>query len=127
MGAMMRAEASAPQALSRRFQHGLAGEWLGIDSIRPDNAAMDEKQRGFQFPGEFEIAAMGAADAGLERLLPETLDALGLAVVPDSLRTRPSSKGNFVSVTVRFEAQSRDDYDAAHGALRARPEVKWTL
>lgn len=88
---------------------------------------MSETAGGFTFPGEFDIAAMGAADAGLDRLLPETLQALGLRVIADSLRVRPSSQGRFVSVTVRFEAQSRDDYDAAHGALRARPEVKWTL
>lgn len=88
---------------------------------------MSDSARGFTFPGEFEIAAMGAADAGLERLLPETLEALGLTVFRDSLRTRPSSQGRFVSVVARFEAQSRDDYDAAHGALRALPEVKWTL
>jgi putative lipoic acid-binding regulatory protein len=88
---------------------------------------MGDNERGFIFPGEFEIAAMGAADAGLEHLLPATLESLGLAVVVDSLRSRPSRQGRFVSVTVRFEAQSRDDYDAAHGALRALPEVKWTL
>jgi len=30
-------------------------------------------------------------------------------------------------VSVSFEANSREDYDAAHIALRAHPEVKWTL
>lgn len=88
---------------------------------------MTEEQRGFQFPGEFEIAVMGEAEAGLERILPETLQALGLTVFEGSLRTRPSSQGRFVSVTIRFAAHSREDYEAAHGALRARPEVKWTL
>ena len=38
-----------------------------------------------------------------------------------------SAKGNYVSVTVVFEAHSREDYDAAHGALREHPAVKWTL
>jgi hypothetical protein len=32
-----------------------------------------------------------------------------------------------VSVTVSFEAASRAEYEAAHQALRAHPEVKWTL
>lgn len=70
---------------------------------------------------------MGEAGAGLETVLPDTLEALGLTVFRESLRMRPSSKGRFVSVAVRFEAQSRDDYNAADGALRARPEVKWIL
>ncbi|GAB3741379.1 YbeD family protein [Silanimonas algicola] len=85
------------------------------------------ESRGFQFPGVFEITAMGAADAGLPELVPATLRDLGLAVEPDSLRTRASSKGAYVSVAVSFMARSRDDYDAAHRALRAHPAVKWTL
>lgn len=91
------------------------------------SAESDPGQRGFSFPGVFEICAMGAADAALEQLVPQTLATLGLPLIADSLRTRPSSKGNYLAVTVAFRAQSRADYDAAHAALRARPEVKWTL
>lgn len=83
--------------------------------------------RGFQFPGVFEIAVMGAADADLALLVPQVLTASGLKLRPEPPRIRPSSKGNYVSVTVSFEAASRAEYDAAHAALRARPEVKWTL
>ena len=104
---------------------------LGKSAVNADNRPMsdDSKQteRGFQFPGVFEICAMGSVDADLPSLVPSVLEALGLTVVHKSLRLRPSSKGNFVSVTVSFEAHSRDDYDAAHGALRAQPAVKWTL
>jgi putative lipoic acid-binding regulatory protein len=86
-----------------------------------------EPPRGFQFPGRFEISAMGAADAGLDQLLPTLLEALGLTVDRGSLRQRPSSKGHYVAVAISFEANSRADYDAAHAVLRARPEIKWTL
>ena len=55
------------------------------------------------------------------------LDALGLAVQRQTLRQRPSSRGNYVSVTVAYEAHSRDDYDALYGALRACPAVKYIL
>ena len=89
---------------------------------------MTEKtdQRGFEFPGEFEISAMGAADAGLEQRVPALLSAAGLRLVADSLRQRPSSKGNYVSVQLRFHAESREQYDLAHSCLRACPEIKWT-
>ncbi len=83
--------------------------------------------RGFQFPGVFEITALGATEAELPLVLVQTLEALGLTVYPDSLRQRPSAQGNYLSVTVVFEAHSREDYDAAHGALRGHPAVKWTL
>jgi putative lipoic acid-binding regulatory protein len=82
---------------------------------------------GFQFPGRFELSAMGAADADLENALPALIEALGMNVDRASLRVRASSAGRYVSVSIHFEAQSRADYDAAHSTLRAHPGVKWTL
>lgn len=87
----------------------------------------DNPEHGFQFPGVFEISAMGAADADLHLVMPAVLEALGLTVYLDRTRIKPSAKGNYVSVTLVFEAHSREDYDAAHGALREHPAVKWTL
>ena len=88
----------------------------------------DEPQaKGFQFPGVFEITAMGPAEAGLVEAIPRELAAAGLVVLQETVRSRPSSAGRFVSVTVSFRADSRAEYDAAHVALRAHPDVKWTL
>lgn len=83
--------------------------------------------KGFQFPGVFEISAMGLASARLEDEIPRLLTEAGLAVLHETVSTRASSAGRFVSVTVSFRANSRADYEAAHRALRAHPEVKWTL
>jgi len=82
---------------------------------------------GFEFPGVFELAAMGPQDAGLDCCVPDTLEALGLKVLRERLQVRPSSQGKYVSVRVAFVAGSREEYDAAHAALRAIPAVKWTL
>jgi putative lipoic acid-binding regulatory protein len=87
----------------------------------------DNPEHGLQFPGTFEISAMGAAGAGLDARVPEALEAAGLVVHRDRHRSRPSAKGNWVSVTYAFDAASRADYERAHEALRALPEVKWTL
>jgi putative lipoic acid-binding regulatory protein len=87
----------------------------------------DNPEHGFQFPGIFEISALGAADADLHLVMPMVLEALGLTVYVDRMRVKPSTKGNYVSVVLVFEAHSREDYDAAHGALREHPAVKWTL
>jgi putative lipoic acid-binding regulatory protein len=88
----------------------------------------DEPQaKGFEFPGVFEITAMGPASAGLEAVIPRELAQAGLAVMHETVRSRPSSAGRFVSVSVSFRADSREQYEAAHQALRAHPEVKWTL
>ena len=83
--------------------------------------------QGFQFPGAFEITAVGHANAGLEQRVPEAIASLDLSVVAGSERVRPSSNGNFVSVSVAFNCPSREMYEAAHAVLRADPAVKWTL
>lgn len=83
--------------------------------------------QGFQFPGEFEITAMGPAEAGLETEVPTLLRAAGLSVLEETVCTRMSSGGRFVSVKLTFRAGSREEYEAAHAALRDHPEVKWTV
>ena len=87
----------------------------------------DNPEHGFQFPGEFDITAMGPAGAGLENEIPLLLRAAGLTVVSESMATRESSGGKYVSIKLRFRAGSREEYDTAHAALREHPEVKWTL
>lgn len=88
-----------------------------------------EKQdgQGFQFPGTFEITAMGNANANLRDRVQEILRELGLSVLEASLRERASSQGNYVSVSVVFTCPSREKYDAAHAALRAHPDIRYTL
>lgn len=83
--------------------------------------------QGFQFPGSFEITAMGNANANLRQRVPEILRGLGLSVLEASVRERPSSQGNYVSVSVVFNCPSREKYEEAHAALRAHPDIRYTL
>jgi putative lipoic acid-binding regulatory protein len=87
----------------------------------------DNPEHGFQFPGTFELSAMGAADKDLHVALPQLLLDAGIDVVHESVRWKHSSNGKYVSVRIAFRADSRAQYDAAHTALRSHPEVKWTL
>ena len=93
-----------------------------LDDLQSQNPG-----QGFQFPGAFEITAVGKAHSGLEERMPELIAALGLSVLNGSLRTRPSSEGHYVSISVTFTCPSREMYEAAHAALRADPAVRWTL
>ena len=95
--------------------------------IQSDNPGTPDESRGFQFPGTFELSAMGAAEKDLETVLPNLLMDAGIKVVNDEVTWKHSSNGRYVSVRIRFHAQTREQYDAAHEALRAHPEVKWTL
>lgn len=83
--------------------------------------------KGFQFPGEFEITAMGDASANLPTHVPQLLERAGLHVLHESVRHRHSGGGNFVSVTVSFRCENREQYDAAHAALRTSPDIRYTL
>ncbi len=87
----------------------------------------DNPEHGFQFPGEFQLSAMGTAEAGLERDLPQRLLDAGFEVLSERIQWKHSSNGKYVSVRLVFLADSREAYDRAHQLLRDHPEVKWTL
>jgi len=67
-----------------------------------DDLHAEKPGQGFQFPGAFEITAVGKAHAGIEERMPELITGLGMAVLNGSLHTRPSSEGNYVSVSLTF-------------------------
>ena len=71
--------------------------------------------------------AMGSATAKLEAEIVRIIQEAGLSVLAEAVRVRPSSAGNYVSVTASFMCPSREKYDEVHAALRAHPEVRWTL
>ena len=87
----------------------------------------DNPEHGFQFPGVFEITAMGPASAGLETEIPRLLEQVGIEVLRETVATRDSTGGKYVSVRLSIKADTREEYEAAHQALRDHPEVKWTL
>lgn len=93
-----------------------------LDDIQPESP-----QQGFQFPGVFEITALGNSSVDLAARVPALLAGIGLHVLDGSLRTRPSREGNYLSVTVSFTCPDRARYDAAHEVLRADPDIRWTL
>ncbi|TAL71310.1 MAG: DUF493 family protein [Rhodanobacter sp.] len=83
--------------------------------------------KGFQFPGEFEITAVGKAEAGLPTRVPELLTRAGLEVRHETVRERASAAGNYVSVTISFHCCTREEYEMAHAVLRADEAVRYTL
>lgn len=93
-----------------------------LDEIRPESP-----DQGFQFPGVFEITAMGPAGAALQARVPAIIAKLGLIVLGGSERVRLSREGNYVAVSLSFTCPSREHYDAVHAALRAEPDIRWTL
>jgi putative lipoic acid-binding regulatory protein len=86
-----------------------------------------QEGKGFQFPGEFEITAVGSASADLPSHVPQLLERAGLHVLHETVRHRHSGAGNFVSVTVTFRCENREQYEAAQHALRADADIRYTM
>ncbi|HRF84481.1 MAG TPA: DUF493 family protein, partial [Pseudoxanthomonas sp.] len=57
----------------------------------------DNPEHGFQFPGTFELSAMGTAGIGLEAELPKLLAAAGVEVLEERIQWKHSSNGKYVS------------------------------
>ena len=92
-----------------------------------DSIEAQQEGQGFQFPGEFEITAMGNANADLKTRVPQILEGIGLHVLHETVKHRHSREGNFLSVTVSFRCDTREQYDLAHSTLRADPDIRYTL
>jgi putative lipoic acid-binding regulatory protein len=79
------------------------------------------------FPTDYPIKVVGRREAGLR----ERIDAVVLRHVPEILeehiRERPSGQGNFISITYRIVAQSREQVIALVGDLTKTEGVLMVL
>jgi uncharacterized protein len=92
-----------------------------------DFTQAQQEGKGFQFPGEFEITAIGNANANLTARVPEILQGIGLTVLHETVKSKQTPAGNYESVAVTFVAPTREKYMEAHGALRADADIRFTL
>lgn len=80
-----------------------------------------------KFPCDFPIKVMGQRQDGFAQAVLETV----LRHAPDfdaaAMEMRPSTKGNYLSLTCTFRAVSREQLDALYRELSAHPLVKVVL
>lgn len=81
----------------------------------------------FNFPCDFPIKIMGRSDCELENLVVEIINKHVSEIPEDAITTRPSGKGNFLSVTVTITATSRVQLDNIYLELTACEEVLMAL
>jgi putative lipoic acid-binding regulatory protein len=87
----------------------------------------DKKDELIDFPCDFPIKIMGRCDCELEMLVVEIVKKHVDELAQDAVKTRPSGKGNFISVTVTVKAHSREQLDNIYMELTARTEVLMAL
>lgn len=82
----------------------------------------------WEFPHAMQLKVMGAADAPLEEAVVDILEAhLEDFDRVRHLTSKPSAKGNFVSLTASVTLRNRDQVERIYRALDACPHVKITL
>jgi len=87
----------------------------------------DKTDELFNFPCDFPIKIMGRCDCELEILVVEIINKHVSNLTEGAVKTRPSGKGNFISVTVTVKAESREQLDNIYRELTAREEVLMAL
>ncbi len=91
----------------------------------PDKSASDDSL--FDFPCEFPIKAMGKADDSLESVVLEIVRRHVPDLPAGALKTRLSSNGKYLAITVTITAQSRAQLDAIYLDLSACKRVLMAL
>jgi putative lipoic acid-binding regulatory protein len=88
---------------------------------------MEQTESPLVFPCEFPIKVMGRMDSGFEARALEIVYRHAPDFDPDHMHTRTSRKANYLSVTFRIRAASREQLDGLYRDLTACRDVLMVL
>ncbi|MBY0574524.1 MAG: DUF493 family protein [Undibacterium sp.] len=80
-----------------------------------------------EYPSEFPIKVMGIMQDAFAQTILELVQQHDASFHAGKMDMRPSSKGNYLSLTVTITAVNRDQLDALYRELSAHPMVKMVL
>jgi putative lipoic acid-binding regulatory protein len=80
-----------------------------------------------EFPCDFPLKVMGARHDDFVRTMVEVVQHHAPEFDGDSIETRVSSKGGYLSLTCTIRATSREQLDALYRELSGHPMVKVVL
>ena len=92
-----------------------------------NSANEPETESPLKFPCSFPIKVMGKHEADFQALVVAMISGHVGAIPPESIRSRESSNGRFLSVTVTVVAQSREQLDNIYRTLTASDQVLFVL
>ncbi len=81
----------------------------------------------FEFPCEFQIKAIGLAGESFELLVIEIISNHYNDLSDDSVQSRESSNGKYLSVSVTITAESKAQLDAIYIELSSHDRVTMAL
>lgn len=92
------------------------------------NAANDpDSSSPLSFPCSFPIKVVGRHEDGFEALVVEMVSTHAGTLPDGSVRSRASSNGRFLAVTVTITAESREQLDSLYRTLTASGQVLFVL
>lgn len=80
-----------------------------------------------QFPCSFPLKMMGRDEPGFRDTVVAIVERHAGPIDDDAIRVAPSSKGNFVSVTITIDAQSKAQLDDIYRDLTSHDDVLVSL
>lgn len=83
----------------------------------------DSTETLFEFPCKFPIKAMGHSIIGIETTIVDIVRRHTEEIDIVSVRTRLSSGGKYIGVTITITARSKAQLDAIYMDLTAHPDV----
>jgi putative lipoic acid-binding regulatory protein len=94
-----------------------------MSSDNGDNIEGGNEETLFEFPCRFPINAMGRSIIGMETTIVDIVRKHAPESDIISVRTRLSSGGKYIGVTITITARSKAQLDAIYLDLTAHPEV----
>ncbi len=88
---------------------------------------MSDDQGGFDFPCEYAVKAMGLAEPDFTTTVIEIIRVHAPDLDIDTVSTKSSRNGKYLSVSVTIEASNRDQLDAIYDDLTAHEKVLMRL
>jgi len=85
------------------------------------------KETLFEFPCEFPLKVMGRNIAEFEGIVVEIVNRHVDNLGEGAIKKRDSGQGKFISITVTFEAQSKQQLDDLYRELHAHEHVLMLL
>jgi putative lipoic acid-binding regulatory protein len=80
-----------------------------------------------EYPCDFPIKIMGAMQDAFAQTMADVVSSHDPEFHAGKLEMRPSTKGNYLSLTVTVRATSRQQLDDLYRALSSHPMVKMVL
>lgn len=80
-----------------------------------------------EFPCSFPIKMMGRDEPAFQDTVRAIVEKHAGPVADDAVRSAPSSKGNFIAITITIDAQSQQQLDSIYQDLTAHDDVLFSL